>query len=68
MDQKVTPDVLCLISDCVLQFIENGNKEFTAKDIWESHYANSNIKDIFNKPDVLKKKPIASMINFLLNH
>ena len=50
MDQKVTPDVLCIVSDCILQFIkENSNREFTARDIWESDYANENIKDIFNK-------------------
>ena len=56
MDQKVTPDVLCIVSDCILQFIkENSNREFTARDIWESDYANENIKDIFNKPDVLNK-------------
>lgn len=57
MDQKVTPDVLCIIADCVLQFI-NGDisKEFTTKDIWESNYANENVKDIFNKPDVLRIK------------
>lgn len=54
MDQKVTPDVLCIIADCVLQFIgDNSDREFTTKQIWESDYANSNVKDIFNKPDVL---------------
>lgn len=57
MDQKVTPDVLCIIADCILQFIKDDiNKEFTTKDIWESDYANENIKDIFNKPDVLNEK------------
>lgn len=57
MDQKVTPDVLCVIADCVLQFLgEDTNKEFTTKDIWASTYANENVKDIFNKPDVLNAK------------
>lgn len=57
MDQKVTPDVLCIIADCILQFIkDNIDKEFITKDIWESNYANENIKDIFNKPDVLNEK------------
>jgi len=56
MDQKVTPDVVCIIADCVLQFVgDNLNKEFTTKDIWNSQYANENIKDIFNKPDVLSE-------------
>lgn len=54
MDQKVTPDVLCVIADCILQFVgDNKEKKFTTKDIWDSSYANENIKDIFNKPDVL---------------
>lgn len=57
MDQKVTPDVLCIIADCVLQFIkEDTCKKFTTKDIWESDYANENIRDIFNKPSVLNEK------------
>lgn len=57
MDQKVTPDVLCIIADCVLQFVgDDIKKEFTTKDIWDSPYANENIKDIFNKPDVLNTK------------
>ncbi len=57
MDQKVTPDVLCIIADCVLQFAgDDLNKEFTTRNIWESEYANENIKDIFNKPDVLNSK------------
>jgi len=57
MDQKVTPDVLCIIADCVLQFIrDDSSNEFTTKNIWESEYANENIKDIFNKPDVLNSR------------
>lgn len=40
-----------------MQFVkDNIDKKFTTKDIWESDYANENIKDIFNKPDVLNKK------------
>jgi len=53
MDQKVTPDVLCIIADCILQFTNwNTEIEFTANDIWESDFANENIKEIFNKPSV----------------
>ena len=56
-DQKVTPDVLCIVADCVLQFTDNNLEiEFTTKDIWESDYANTHVKNIFNKPDVLDKK------------
>lgn len=56
MDQKVTPDVLSIVADCVLQFIkDDSNKEFSAKDIWKHQYTQDNVKEIFNKPDVLKK-------------
>jgi hypothetical protein len=51
MDQKVTPDVLSFICDCILNFVNTDpGKSFTIKDIWESGYFESNIKAIFNKP------------------
>ena len=57
IDQKVTPDILTIISDCVIEFLEQtGKTEFTSKDIWNFQYSNENIKDIFNKPDVFDKK------------
>jgi hypothetical protein len=55
MDQKVTPDVLCIIADCVVNLLENiqdKNREFTGKDIWNSVYFNDTVKEIFSKPDV----------------
>lgn len=56
MDQKVTPDVLCIIADFVLEFTWwNKNLEFTANDIRQSDYANENIQAIFSKPDVLNE-------------
>ena len=56
MDQKVTPDVLSIISDCVLQYVgEDTLKEFRTKDIWEFNYSNENVKDIFNKPDAMSE-------------
>lgn len=48
MDQKVTPDVLCFISDCIIN-LSNQN-DFTTKDIWESNYFEKNIRAIFGKP------------------
>ncbi len=51
MDQKVTPDVLCIIADCVLNFDADRNIEFTKDDIWNDNYFNTNVKAIFNKPD-----------------
>ena len=51
MDQKVTPDVFCLISDCVLNYVANRDITFTKDDIWNDDYFNTNVKNIFNKPD-----------------
>lgn len=51
MDQKVTPDVLCIIADCVLNFVADRDIEFTKDDIWNDDYFNHNVKAIFNKPD-----------------
>ena len=50
-DQKVTPDVLTIIADCIIEFVEKtGKEEFTIKDIWEFEYSSNTILDIFNKP------------------
>ncbi len=51
MDQKVTPDVLCIIADCVSNFVTDRDIEFTKDDIWNDDYFNTNVKGIFNKPD-----------------
>jgi len=57
IDQKVTPDILTIISDCVIEFLnQTGSIEFTSKDIWYFEYSNRNVKDIFNKPDVFDTK------------
>ena len=58
MDQKITPDVLSIIADCVVNYIDDKkdeNIEFTTKDIWNYQYSNDNVKAIFNKPDVLDR-------------
>jgi len=57
IDQKVTPDILTIISDCVIEFLnQTGNTEFTSKDIWYFEYSNTNVQEIFNKPDVFDVK------------
>lgn len=59
MDQKVTPDVLCMISDCVLNYTETHNTtsvEFSSTDIWNHKYSNDNIIEIFGKTEVSNKK------------
>ena len=57
MDQKVTPDVLCIIADCIINYIDNtSNKEFTSSNIWKYDYSNENVMDIFGKTDVNNPK------------
>lgn len=51
MDQKVTPDVLCIMADCVLNYVADRDIEFTKDDIWNDNYFNTNVRGIFNKPD-----------------
>lgn len=50
-DQKCTPDVVCIIADCVMNIRENSpSEEFVVQDIWDSQYFIKNVKSIFNKP------------------
>lgn len=53
MDQKVTPDVLCVVAECILEFVKSGEKEFAVKDIWKSEYAGSVVDAYFGKPNVV---------------
>lgn len=55
IDQKCTPDVVCIIADCVVNYI--GSNEgicFSTKDIWNSEYAQE-ISFLFSKPDIHSK-------------
>ena len=53
IDQKVTPDVLSFVSECIIEFVEDDiNKEFTINDIRYSEYANNLVTDIFGKPGI----------------
>lgn len=52
IDQKCTPDVLCIIADCILEFINTSEKEwFTSIDIWHNQYTVDNVESIFKKPN-----------------
>lgn len=52
IDQKCTPDVVCIIADCILNYVEHDeNLEFSTKEIWDSSYAKE-VSDLFSKPDV----------------
>jgi len=52
IDQKCTPDVVCIISDCILNFVNDNHQSFfTTKDVWNSYYAKE-ISVLFSKPDI----------------
>lgn len=48
-DQKCTPDVICFISDCIMNTVHQG-EQFDVNTIWESRYFIKNTRAIFNKP------------------
>ena len=51
IDQKCTPDVVCIVSDCIENYAnEHGKCTFTSYDIWHSEYTIQNVEDIFRKP------------------
>ena len=53
IDQKCTPDVLCIVADCIFEYYqEKGDIEFTSRDIWYSSYAIENVQNVFKKVDV----------------
>ncbi|MDW2871145.1 restriction endonuclease [Mesomycoplasma ovipneumoniae] len=51
IDQKCTFDVVSIIADCIIEYVENENEEFTVSDIWHSEYSRNNVIEIFSKPD-----------------
>lgn len=53
-DQKCTPDVVCIVADCIINYINNASNatSFTSKDIWFSNYAIENVHAIFRKVNV----------------
>lgn len=56
IDQKCTIDVVCLVSDCIVEYTSNRpDKTFTVNDIWYSDYTVENVQQIFSKPDPTQK-------------
>lgn len=51
IDQKCTFDVVSIIADCIIEFVEREKEEFTVTDIWHSEYSRNNVIEIFSKPD-----------------
>lgn len=54
MDQKVTPDVVCFIADCIINLVPI-KKEFSRKDIEDSDYFEKNVRAIYGKPSPKKE-------------
>lgn len=56
IDQKCTMDVLCMVSDCIVEYVRNKpDKTFTVNDIWFNDYTVENVQQIFSKPDPAQK-------------
>lgn len=57
MDQKVTPDVLSFIADCIVNFLggKNPSTSFTTKDIWDFSYFVKNTIAVFGKPSPINE-------------
>jgi len=52
IDQKCTPDVVTIVSDCILEFLSDklNTISFTSIEIWHNEYTVQNVLDIFKKP------------------
>lgn len=56
IDQKCTMDVMCLVSDCIVEYTNNKeDKTFTVNDIWYNDYTIENVQQIFSKPNPTEK-------------
>lgn len=56
IDQKCTPDVLCIIADCILEFSNSSIEWFSSLDIWHNEYTVNNVESIFKKPKLNESK------------
>ena len=66
MDQKVTPDVLCFIADCIINYLAGDtSQEFTVRNIWESQYFEDNVQVIFGKTSPSKETASAEYDKFI---
>lgn len=67
MDQKVTPDVLSFIADCIVNFV-GGNKSqasFSVNDIWDFQYFIKNSIAVFGKPSPENEKADSEYNKFI---
>lgn len=58
IDQKCTPDVLCTVADCIIEYTSsNPEKEwFTSVDIWHNKYTVDFVESVYKKPNPDEKK------------
>lgn len=52
MDQKVTPDVLSAVAECICEYLELGHSSFSVNDIRYSDFAHYIVVAVFGKPDI----------------
>jgi hypothetical protein len=65
MDQKCTPDVVCAVCECVVEYTKgNENIRFTKNDIWHSVYANHLVTESFTKPNLSEESAISEYNKF----
>jgi len=56
IDQKCTPDVICIIADCIINYVEqNKQSSFSTKEIWDFKYS-IEISSLFSKPAINSQK------------
>lgn len=56
IDQKCTPDVLSIVSDCIVNMTTNNLNDFTSSDVWNYEYTKSEVALIFQKPNLDDEK------------
>ena len=58
IDQKCTPDVLCTISDCIIEYVSSNpsNEWFNSIDIWHNQYTINYVESVYKKPNLDEKK------------
>ena len=67
IDQKCTMDVVCLVSDCIVEYTSGRNrKSFTVNDIWYNDYTVDNVQQYLASQIQQKRHPM-NMISILVS-
>ena len=54
MDQKVTIDVLCVVAECILEYLKSNEEPFSLDDIRSNKKSEKLVVSIFGKPSINK--------------